>query len=403
MRKAVYIVGAKRTAFGAYGGKLKDKTCTDLGEIAAKATLEAAKVSPEHLETCIFGNVVQSNRDTPYLSRHVALRIGAPQSIPCHTVNRLCGSSFQSIISAVHEMQLDEVELALAGGSENMSEAPFAVWGTRFGTRLGVDYKFEDVLWSTLTDQHIKTPMALTAENLAEQYKISREECDEYALQSQHRWQAGYDSGAFAAEIVAIQMKGKKGIEQFDRDEHARGSVATKESMTKLPPIFKKNGTVTAGSASGVCDGAACVLLATEEAIKKHSLNPLARITGYSVSGCDPSIMGIGPVPAIRKLLERSKLSMGDIDLWEVNEAFAAQTLAVQKELKLPMDKLNIHGGAIALGHPVGASGGRITGHLAHLLAAGSQLKTVSRQLKRVIGSACIGGGQGIAILLEKV
>jgi acetyl-CoA acyltransferase 2 len=403
LRKAIFVVAAKRTPFGAYGGKLTSKTCTDLGEIAAKAALQSGNINPEHVGTCIYGNVVQSNRDTPYLARHVALRCGVPQDVPCHSVNRLCGSSFQSIISGAHELQLDEAEIALTGGSENMSEAPFAVWNVRFGTRFGVDYKFEDVLWSTLTDAHIKLPMAITAENLAEKYKISRQECDEFALLSQKRWQAAHDSGIFQDELVGVPIKGKKGPEEFIKDEHPRGNGVTLEALGKLPAVFKKDGVVTAGNASGVCDGGATVILATEDAVKKYSLKPLARLSGYGVSGCDPRIMGIGPVPAIQKLLNKAKLTIEDIDLWEVNEAFAAQCIAVQRELKLPQERLNVHGGAIAIGHPVGTSGARISGHLAHLLASGRVLDSVGKPLKRVIGSACIGGGQGIAVLLEKI
>ena len=262
---------------------------------------------------------------------------------------------------------MGEAAVVLCGGTESMSLAPYSVRGNRFGTRFGVDLKLEDTLWAGLTDAHVKLPMALTAENLAEKYNLSRKDCDEYALQSQKRWQHAHKNGHFAEEIAPIKVKGKKGDELFQVDEHARGD-ATIEDLSKLAPVFKKNGTVTAGNASGVCDGAASVIIADEESVKKHNLQPLARLVAYHSSGCDPKIMGIGPVPAIQNVLKKSKLSLPQIDVIEVNEAFAPQFLAVSKELGLNPERTNVNGGAIALGHPLAASGARITANLVYEL-----------------------------------
>lgn len=388
----VFIVAAKRTAFGTYGGKLKNMSCTDLTEIAAKAALESANVKPEAVTSVVVGNVIQSSSDAPYIARHVGLRIGVPVHVPALTVNRLCGSGFQAIINAAQEILLGESDIAVCGGAENMSMVPFAVRNARFGTTLGVDLKLEDILWHGLTDAHIKMPMAVTAENLAVKYNLRRDEVDEVALRSQTRWIAAQKAGKFNMEIAPIVLKGKKGPENFEVDEHPRET--NKESLSKLPPLFKKGGVVTAGNASGICDGAAVVVLASENAVKEHSLTPLARLVSYGIAGCEPSIMGIGPVPAAKAALKAAGKELKDIDLVEVNEAFAAQYLAVEKELGLDPAKTNVNGGAIALGHPLAASGTRITGHLTHeARRSGSNL---------ALGSACIGGGQGIAVIIEK-
>ena len=270
-------------------------------------------------------------------------------------------------MSGAQDICMGEAAVVLCGGTESMSLAPYSVRGNRFGTRFGVDLKLEDTLWAGLTDAHVKLPMALTAENLAEKYNLSRKDCDEYALQSQKRWQHAHKNGHFAEEIAPIKVKGKKGDELFQVDEHARGD-ATIEDLSKLAPVFKKNGTVTAGNASGVCDGAASVIIADEESVKKHNLQPLARLVAYHSSGCDPKIMGIGPVPAIQNVLKKSKLSLPQIDVIEVNEAFAPQFLAVSKELGLNPERTNVNGGAIALGHPLAASGARITANLVYEL-----------------------------------
>lgn len=392
-RTPIFIVAAKRTAFGTFGGSLKNHSATDLAVVAGRAALEAGKVKPEAIDHVIFGNVIQSSKDAIYLTRHVGLRLGIPQSVPALTVNRLCGSGFQAIVSAAQEILTKDSTLVLAGGSENMSETPFAVRNVRFGTSLGAKYEFEDVLWCGLTDSYINTPMGMTAEKLGAQYKVTRANADAFALRSQTLWRKAQDSGHFKAEITPITIKVKRKEVVFEVDEHPRPTTA--ESLAKLQPVFQKDGLVNAGNASGVCDGAAALVVAGEEAIAKHGLKPLTRVVAWHSVGVDPSVMGIGPAPAIRGLLEKTKLKLKDIDLIEVNEAFAPQTLAVQCELDIPDEKFNVNGGAIALGHPLGASGARISVHLVH------EMKR--RNVKYAIGSACIGGGQGIAILFENL
>ncbi|XP_064150606.1 3-ketoacyl-CoA thiolase, mitochondrial isoform X3 [Loxodonta africana] len=366
--RGVFIVAAKRTPFGAYGGLLKDFTATDLSEFAAKAALSAGNVSPETVDSVIVGNVLQSSSDAPFLARHVGLRVGVRTETPALTVNRLCGSGFQSILNGCQEICVKDAEVVLCGGTESMSQVPHCVRNVRFGTKFGLDIKLEDYLWESLMDTHVQMPMAITAENLAVKHKISREECDKYALQSQQRWKAANDAGYFNDEMVPIEVKTKKGKQSMQVDEHARPQT-TLEQLNKLPPVFKKEGTVTAGNASGVSDGAGAVIIASEDAVKKHNFTPLARVVGYFVSGCDPTIMGIGPVFAITEALKKTGLSLKDMDLVEVNEAFAPQYLAVEKSLDLDRSKTNVNGGAIALGHPLGGSGSRITVHLVHELS----------------------------------
>ncbi|KAM5219412.1 3-ketoacyl-CoA thiolase, mitochondrial isoform 3-T4 [Hipposideros larvatus] len=334
----------------------------------------------------------ETSSDALYLARHVGLRVGVPKETPALTVNRLCGSGFQSIVNGCQDICVKDAEVVLCGGTENMSQAPYCVRNIRFGTKLGSDIKMEDTLWSSLTDQHVKLPMAITAENLAEKHKISREDCDKYALQSQQRWKAASDAGYFNNEMVPIEVKTRKGKQTVQVDEHPRPQT-NMEQLSKLAPVFKKDGTVTAGNASGICDGAGAVIIASEDAVKKHNFKPLARVVGYFVSGCDPSIMGIGPVSAINGALKKTGLSLKDMDLVEVNEAFAPQYLAVEKSLGLDPSKTNVNGGAIALGHPLAGSGSRITAHLVHELRR--------RGGKYAVGSACIGGGQGIAVIIE--
>eukprot|EP00096_Caligus_rogercresseyi_P015645 TRINITY_DN811_c0_g1_i1.p1 TRINITY_DN811_c0_g1~~TRINITY_DN811_c0_g1_i1.p1 ORF type:complete len:429 (-),score=120.84 TRINITY_DN811_c0_g1_i1:113-1318(-) len=394
LEKAVFVVGAKRTAFGAFGGSLKSHSPVDLQTIAGGAALESGKVSPDIVDSVIVGNVLSSSSsDAPYISRHVGLRLGVPQKVPALTVNRLCGSGFQSIINGAQEIMMGDASVVLTGGSDNMSACPFALRDVRFGHRLGSDMKMEDMMWASLTDAHIKSPMGITAENLAAKYGITRAETDAYALRSQVKWAAAHEAGIFKHEIAPITIKTRKGPLVFEVDEHPKPK-STLESIAKLPPVFKKDGVTCAGSASGVCDGAAAVIIASEEAVKTHGLTPLARIVGYGITGCDPNIMGIGPVAAIRALCEKTGVSLGEIDEIEINEAFAAQVLACQKELEIPDEKFNTCGGGISIGHPLGASGSRISAHLTHKLRVNNQ--------KYGIGSACIGGGQGIAILFEK-
>jgi len=391
----VFIVGAKRTAFGTFGGKLKGFSATELGTHASKAALKSANVDPNSVDSVIFGNVAQTSPDACYLARHIGLKSGVPVDKTALTVNRLCGSGFQSVVNASQEILLGESRIVLAGGTENMSQAPYHVYDARWGTRLGQDLKLQDSLWAALTDAYSKTPMGITAENLAQKYSISRQEVDAYALQSQKRWATANKEGRFKEEIAPIAVKGKKGPEDFAVDEHARPETSA-ESLAKLPPVFiKETGTVTAGNASGISDGAAALIIASEAAVKEHKLGALARIVGWSIAGVEPTIMGSGPVPVIRALLAKHKLQLKDIDLVEVNEAFASQYLAVQKELGLDPEKTNVNGGAIALGHPLGASGARILSHLVY------ELKR--RKGKYAIGSACIGGGQGIGVLIENL
>jgi acetyl-CoA acyltransferase 2 len=395
LTRGVYVVAAKRTAFGAFGGTLKKHSPTDLQVHAAQAAMEAGGVKAENISSVCIGNVLSaSSADAPYLARHVALRCGLAVPTPALIVNRLCGSGFQSVVNGVQEILVGDSEIVLTGGTDNMSACPYAVRDIRFGTKLGQDPKLEDMMWTSLTDMLVKTPMGVTAENLAEKYNITREECDAFAIRSQQTWAAAAQAGVFNDEIATLMIKSRKGEVEFNVDEHPKPKT-TLEQLAKLPTVFKKGGVVTAASASGICDGAAAVIIASEEAVAKYNLTPLARIAGYGVAGCDPSIMGIGPVPAIGAMLEKAGLTMGQMDQVEINEAFGAQTLACQKALDLPIEKLNTCGGAIALGHPLAASGARISAHLVHKLRQNKQ--------KYGIGSACIGGGQGISILFEAV
>lgn len=390
-----FIVGSKRTAFGSFGGKLSQINAAQLGGHAAKAALAQAKADTP-ISSTVFGVVTQSDSTTPYLSRHVGHHAGLPITVPALTINRLCGSGFQAAINAFQEIKSGDSEVVLTGGTENMSMSPYTLHGVRFGnTRYGVDLKLADSLASSLVDQvPVPTPMGVTAENLAVKYGITREQCDQFALQSQQRWAEANKNGAFKDEIEPIEVKVKKATETFEVDEHPRAN-ASLESLAKLPPVFKKDGVVTAGNASGISDGAAANVIASEDALTKYGLKPLARIVSYGVTGCEPSLMGIGPVEASRVALKRAGLTIADMDLIEVNEAFAAQFLAVQKELELPNDKTNINGGAIALGHPLGASGARIMANLTYSLHRLDK--------KYALGAACIGGGQGIAVVLERV
>ncbi|OWR42473.1 acetyltransferase 1 [Danaus plexippus plexippus] len=333
-----------------------------------------------------------TSTDGIYCARHSSLRAGIPQDRPALAVNRLCGSGFQSIVNSAQDILSGAADVSVAGGVENMSQAPFAVRNVRFGAVLGSSYAFEDTLWAGLTDSFCNMPMGMTAEKLGAQYGITRDEVDNFALKSQQKWKTANDAGVFKAEIEPVTLTIKRKEVKVDTDEHPRPQT-TLEGLKKLPPVFKKEGLVTAGTASGISDGAGALVLASEQAAK--NLKPLARLVGWSYVGVDPSIMGVGPVPAIENLLKATKLTLKDIDLVEINEAFVAQTLSCAKALKLDLEKLNVNGGATALGHPLAASGSRITAHLVHELRR--------RGLKRAIGSACIGGGQGIAVMVEAV
>ncbi len=391
----VVILAAKRTPFGTFGGSLKGESATDLAVHAAKAALAQAGAPAEDYGHVIVGNVLQSSADAIYLARHVGLRVGLPERVPAVTVNRLCGSGFEAIVQAAQRILLGETELVLAGGTESMSQAPHVVRGARWGIPLGQG-ALEDSLWSALTDSYTGLPMAMTAERLAEQYAISQDEVDAYSVLSQKRFAAAQEGGRLAEEIAPVELRGKKGPVQVARDEHNRPDT-TVEGLKKLPKVFKKDGVIHAGAASGICDGAGALVVASAEYARKKGLAPLARLAGWGVSGCDPKIMGIGPVPAIRAALSAWEWKLDDADLVEVNEAFAPQYLAVEKELGLPRERTNVDGGALAVGHPLGASGARITAHLVY------ELRRRAPGKGRGIGSACIGGGQGIALLVEAV
>ncbi|ODN73722.1 hypothetical protein L202_07262 [Cryptococcus amylolentus CBS 6039] len=397
-RPQSYIVASKRTPFGAFGGKLKEFKASELGGIAGKAAL-AELPSEVQVDQVFFGNVTQTDNSTPYLARHVGHLSGLGPTVPALTVNRLCGSGFQTAINAVQTISLGEADVCLTGGTEAMSMSPYTLSGlTRYGTRYGVNLVQEDSLAAALTDQNPggeKTPMGMTAENLAKKYNITRDECDSYALMSQTRYAEALSSGAFSSELTSIPLKPLKSIPQsISSDEHPRPQT-TLSSLSKLPSVFiPKTGVVTAGNASGICDGAAANVVMSENAVKKWGVEPLVRVAGYAWSACEPEIMGIGPVVSVREALKKAGKGLGDMDIIEVNEAFAAQWLAVQKELELPTEKTNMFGGAIALGHPLAASGARILANLSHNLHRMDK--------KWALGAACIGGGQGIAVVLER-
>ena len=387
----IWFLSGKRTAFGTFGGTVKDLSATDLAVESAKAAIAQAKVSPEDIQHVVYGNVVQTSPDAIYLPRHVGLRAGVPVPVPALGVNRLCASGFQAFVSAAELMLIGQAQAVLAGGTESMSQAPHIIRGARWGIPLGKGV-LEDSLMSSLTDTYSGTPMAITAENLAVQYKISQDEVDEYSVLSQKRFAAAQEAGRLKAEITPVEIKTKKGTVVFERDEHNRPDT-TLETLKKLPKVFKKDGVVHAGAASGISDGAGSAVLAIRSWAERKNLKPIGKLLNWATAGVDPSIMGIGPAPAIRKLLERAEIRIDEVDLIEVNEAFAPQYLAVEKELKLPREKTNVDGGAIAVGHPLGASGARITLHLLY------ELKR--RGGRYGIGSACIGGGQGLALLVE--
>ena len=391
LSKNLFILGAKRTAFGTLQGTLKGISANDLCVHAAKAALAQCGVDPRDIGHVVIGNVMQTSSDAIYCARHVGLKAGLPITTPALTVNRLCGSGFQAIINGAEQLLLGDHDVVLVGGTENMSQAPHVLRGGRDGWSFGKSPAVEDSLFSALTDSYCNTPMAMTAENLAQKHGITRAQCDELALSSHKRWAAAQEKGYFKDEIAPIEIAQRKGTVTFEKDEHARPD-STPEGLAKLSPVFKKDGVVTAGNASGINDGAACLVLATEEYVIRTNAKPLARLVNWGVAGVDPTLMGIGPVPAIQSALARAELKLTDVDLFEVNEAFAAQYLAVEKELGLDRAKSNVNGGAIAIGHPLGASGARITTHLVYELAR--------RKGRYAVGSACIGGGQGLAVVL---
>jgi acetyl-CoA acetyltransferase family protein len=380
--KDIVIVSGKRTPMAEYGGALRELSALELGAIAAKAAIEQSKFEPREFEHAIFGNALQTSGDALYGARHVALKAGLPIEVPALTVNRLCGSGIQSIISAAQLIELGEANVVLAGGMESMSQAPHVIRGARWGLRLGQG-KLEDSLMVALLDSYCGCYMATTAENLARKYGITREMQDEFALRSQKLAATAWSAGRFRAEITPV--------EKLERDDHMRPDT-TIEGLAKLKPAFGKEGFVTAGNASGIVDGGAAVVVTTAERAKSK---PLGRIVSWGIAGVPPEIMGIGPVPATKIALEKARLKSSDLDLIEVNEAFAAQYLAVEKALELDRNKVNVNGGAIALGHPLGATGTRLVMTL---------LYELQRSKKRYgLASACIGGGQGIAMIVEAI
>ncbi len=396
----VVILAGARTPFGNFGGALSDLTATDLGVVAANAAIERSGVPTEQIDDVVFGNVIQTSPDAIYLARHIGLRAGLPIGVPALTLNRLCGSGLQAILTAAQSLRLGESTYALAGGTENMSQAPHVVRGARKGFHLGANVQFEDSLWTALTDSYSDTAMAVTAENLAKKYGIAREACDEFALASQTNALESQSNGYFADEIAPVTVPGPKGTQTvIDKDEGPRAGLSM-EKLAKLPARFVKDGVVTPGNASGITDGAAAVVLTTVKQARKDGRTWIGRIISGSVVGVDPEIMGIGPAVAIPKALERAGLTEKDLQVMEINEAFAPQVLACLKDMGTngpstgsgQAVRLNPHGGAISLGHPLGASGARLT-------------VTVLNDLRHLgggygVASACIGGGQGIAAVL---
>ena len=391
--KDIVVLGGARTAFGTYGGALRDTSATDLGVIASKGALERSKVSPDKIDQVIFGNVLQTSGDAVYFARHIGLKAGAPKEAPALTINRLCGSGLQAILLGAQEIQLGQADFVLAGGAENMSMAPHMIRGARWGLPLG-EQKLEDYLWVALVDSYNGLGMANTAENLGRKYGIGRQAADEFAYRSHMLAAKARESCRFSEEIVPVDAKTKKGVTVVDKDEHIRPDT-TIEALGKLIARFEKDGTVTAGNASGINDGAAALVIASADAAKQAGLTPIARIVSGGVCGVDPDIMGIGPAPSSRQALKRAGLKIGDMDLVEINEAFATQYLAVEKDLGLDREKTNVNGGAIALGHPLGASGARLA------LTLITELQ--KRGGRYGLASLCIGGGQGIAAIFERI
>jgi acetyl-CoA C-acetyltransferase len=390
--QAVYILSAVRTPIGKFGGSLSSLTAADLGVVAAKAAIERARVQPEQIEESIFGNARQAGGG-PNPARQISMRSGIPQEAPAFTVNKACASGMKSIALAYQSILLGDASCILAGGTESMSRVPYyleARWGFRLGNQELVDGMYRDGFFCPLA----KMVMGETAEVLAEQYKISRDEQDEFALLSQTRAARAIAAGRFNDELTPVTIEGKRGAATFSRDEHPFPD-ASLEKLGKLAPVFSKTGTITAGNSSGITDGAAALLVAGENFVKRNNLKPLARIAAVTTVGVDPRIMGIGPVPALRKLEEKHNLKLHDFGLIELNEAFAAQVLACDRELNFNRDKLNVNGGAIALGHPIGCTGTRITVTLLH--------EMLKRNTKRGVATLCVSGGLGMALALENV
>jgi acetyl-CoA acyltransferase 2 len=393
--RGVVFLSAVRSAFGTFGGALRDVPVTDLTTHVSKVAIDRAGIDARDIDSSIFGNVLFTSTDSPYFARHVALKAGCRIESSAFTLNRLCGSGFQAVVSGAQEILLGDSGVCLVGGADSMSQAPH-VAHIRWGAQLGKSPVLTDTLWESLRDSYPGLAMGETAENLADQYELDRQCVDEFALRSQQLAREAWANGAFSDEVVGIEVKNPKtrGTEMFDRDEHMRPET-TMEGLSKLKPVFRENGVVTAGNASGIGDGAGAMVIASEEFAEKRGLAPLGRLVSWGFAGVDPAIMGIGPVPAAKKALANAGLTLAEMDVVEVNEAFAAQTCAVERELGIDRERLNRQGGAIALSHPLAASGARITAHLLHTLRAEGK--------RYGLGSACIGGGQGIALIVEAI
>jgi acetyl-CoA C-acetyltransferase len=390
----VVIVSACRTPIGSFGGALKDMSAVDLGAVVIREALTRGNVKPADVGDCIMGCVLQAGAGMN-VARQAALEAGLPNEVPGETVNRVCGSGMQAVVHAVEAIRVGYVDTIVAGGTESMSNAPYVLQGARWGYRMGNGEVVDTMLSEGLTCAMNACHMGITAEEVASRYHVSRTDQDAFAAESQRRAQAAIESGAFAEEIVPVDVPQKKGeSRRVDRDEYPRAG-STAATLSGLKPAFKKDGTVTAGNASGINDGAAALVITTASKAKAMGRKPLARILAYASTGVDPKIMGIGPIPAVRKVLERADLKISDIDLFELNEAFAAQSIAVVRELGVDAANVNVNGGAIALGHPIGASGARVLTTLVHALRA--------RKLRYGIGSLCIGGGMGIAMAVEAI
>lgn len=389
----VFIVGGARTPMTDYTGALKDLSALELGASASRAAFAKTGVKPEWIDHAVFGNVLQTSSDAIYGARHVALKAGVPIEVPALTVNRLCGSGIQAAVSGAQLLQLGEADMVLTGGMESMSQAPHIIRGLRGGLRLAQG-KLEDYLYEALLDPYCGLFMAQTAEKCAAKYNISREDQDAYALRSQQAATKAWADGKFKDEVAPVEIKTRKGVTVVDKDDHMRADT-TMEGLAKLPPAFSKEGTVTAGNASGIVDGGAALILASAKAVKDKGLKPIGRLVNWAAVGVDPAYMGMGPAPSSRRALDRAGLKLSDIDLIEVNEAFAGQYLAVEKELGLDRDKTNVNGGAVALGHPLGMTGTRLLLTLT--------LELGRRGKKYGLATACIGGGQGIAAIVERL
>jgi len=389
----VYLVGSARTPIGRFGGTLAGWTAADLGVAAATESIKRARISADQIQDSVWGSARQAGGG-PNVARQITYRAGVPETVPASTINQACGSGIRAIILAAQEILLGRARCVLAGGTESMSRVPYYAEGARFGARLGNTELVDGMYRDGFNDPLSGLIMGETAENLARRYEISRDEQDAYALRSQQRAEAAIDSGRFDAEIVPLEIKGRKETTTCTRDEHFRAG-STIEALRKLAPVFAKDGTVTAGNSSGITDGAAAIVLMNEEMLKESGAEAEARIVDYEITGVAPEIMGIGPVPAVRALLARQKLLLADIELVELNEAFAAQVIACDRDLHFDAERLNVNGGAIALGHPIGCTGARITTTLLH------EMK--KRKVRRGLATLCVSGGMGLALLVERV